>query len=416
MTEIPKSHSVLGASNCERWFNCPGSVSLIEQMPKRGRESIYASEGVVAHAIGEWKLRKIFGEHDYMPEPKIEDVYEQDGHRIVVDTEMLDATEVYYELVKGFIDRYRLDRSDVQIEAIVQIPCDFESHAEMFGTADCILHVPYDRLIVIDYKHGAGHRVDVDNNKQLLYYALGAWFTLPTDQRDQLDVVQLVICQPRVPGGGIQSFELSTDRLRAFYLDLLDAVKRVKPGAEVKAGDWCRWCPAKPICPALRERVFELATVDFSEVHVLEAVAPPSLPAPASLPPQVVANLLDHTDMIKKWLDSVEMYAESLLESGVDVPGYKMVKKRTNRAWLDRQQTIDVLEPALGDDIYVDPKLKSPAQIEKLMKEQKFDEETISKVSALYHNPDKGKTIVKDVDSRQALTPSAIQDFIDINV
>ena len=44
------AHAVLSPSSAERWFNCPGSVALIDTLPPEAfRTSKFAAEGTVAH-------------------------------------------------------------------------------------------------------------------------------------------------------------------------------------------------------------------------------------------------------------------------------------------------------------------------------------------------------------------------------
>ena len=50
-----RAHSELGASSCERWWNCPGSVAASRGMPNRSSPA--AELGTAAHEVAELCLR-----------------------------------------------------------------------------------------------------------------------------------------------------------------------------------------------------------------------------------------------------------------------------------------------------------------------------------------------------------------------
>ncbi len=53
----PITHSVLGASAAERWIHCPPSARLTAGM--QDEETSFAAEGTAAHALCEWKVRRV---------------------------------------------------------------------------------------------------------------------------------------------------------------------------------------------------------------------------------------------------------------------------------------------------------------------------------------------------------------------
>jgi hypothetical protein len=72
-------------------------------------------------------------------------------------------------------------------------------------------------------------------------------------------------------------------------------------------------------------------------------------------------------------MKSMRARANAMLDAGQEVPGFKLVERRANRAWTDEAETIARLH-AQGferDDIG-DWELKSPAQIEKLLGKKAF--------------------------------------------
>lgn len=392
-----KAHDVLGASNCERWWNCPGSVELVAQAPKT-KPGVYASEGTAAHELAaELVTAYLF---DRKPTLGLGSKIKADGITFVVDEEMMNACTMYLDYIKDVIEKYHVPKDKVLVEYKVKISTPY---GDRFGTADCIIVAPYQFLMVIDFKYGAGVMVDIEMNYQVLFYLLGGMLAIDLLDLMELEYVRGVVIQPRAPGGGIKEWEVDAGFVLTEWREQFDdAVARVKPGAERKAGDWCRWCPAKPFCPELRNVVQTTAQVVFDNVNVPALIPNKSLPAPHTLTPEMVARVLDNKALLEAWLDSVAAYGQGSAESGIEIPGYKLVAKRSNRAWIDEQQVVDEFggDPAI--ELFT-KKLKSPAQLEKIV-----GKEVVQKYC---ENPDKGVTLVPESDKRPAIQVSKDNPF-----
>lgn len=94
----------------------------------------------------------------------------------------------------------------------------------------------------------------------------------------------------------------------------------------------------------------------------------------ASYDPADLARTLDKIGIIEDWCSSVRAFAYAEAQSGRTPPGYKLVDKRAVRKWAD--STVDSVPAAIyrlklniaDEEIFEEPKLKSPTQIEKLLK------------------------------------------------
>ena len=168
-----RAHSSLGASSASRWLACPSSVALSEGIVEK--ESQFASEGTCAHEIADMALTNNKNAADYIGQ-------EFEGH--VVTKEMADYTQMYIDYV-----REAGDGKEVSIEERVSLAFIDE---RMFGSNDAIIYEPYGQLEVVDLKYGKGVEVLPENNKQLMYYALGA------AQGGEYSSVKMTIVQPRV--------------------------------------------------------------------------------------------------------------------------------------------------------------------------------------------------------------------------
>jgi hypothetical protein len=384
-----RAHAVLGASSAHRWMACPGSVRLSAAAPPRA-SSRYADEGTAAHQLAEWCLRENSHAADRVGTVELVNSVEWE-----VTEEMADAVQVFVDTVRAewragdtLLVEQRFDLSGL--------------HGGMFGTNDaCVVSPSRGTLFVFDYKHGKGHAVEAVGNPQLRYYGLGALMHLGMAG---IHTIVLTIVQPRAPhrDGPVRRETISAMDLLEWTADLRRAARATEAAdAPVNAGEWCTFCPAAGTCPALRDKALESAMADFAGA-VIKVPADPGV-----LTPEQMARLLDASDLIDKWLAAVRAHALHLAESGGTVPGYKLVDKRATRKWRDDGAAPQLLS-GLGldqDDIF-DRKLRSPAQVEKLLPKEKRGD-----LAALVVKESSGVNLVRDDDARPSRVASAIADF-----
>ena len=408
MTEPLLAHSPIGASSCERWLNCPGSVNLAKGLPP-SKSSIYAATGTVAHMLGEQALNSYiqFGPMHCGPYEALKDEvgrsYVESDFEIEVTEEMVEAVEIYLDAVVKYAEEYC---ADIKPEVRFHMP---HIDPQAFGTCDAMLYATLDRIIVIDYKHGQGHAVEVENNYQLKYYALGAYYSLPEDLRD-IGYVEMVIVQPRAKhlDGPVRSCVITKAELLAFEVELKEAIARVRAAdASLQVGKWCTFCTARPVCPALRKDIEEKACLVFDKIEQ----EPLELPPVSTIEPERLAKLMENAALFRSWCDSVAALATALAEKGIEIPGYKMVDKYGNRRWINEKDVESAYSLELGDDLY-NKKLKSPAQLEKVLKKRKDE------LTDYVEKPLTGRVLVPVSDGRHEVPtgPTSVFDtFIDVD-
>ncbi|ASN73066.1 PD-(D/E)XK nuclease superfamily protein [Ralstonia phage DU_RP_II] len=289
-----------------------------------------------------------------------------------------------------------------------------ELHSDLFGTSDAIVWQPHlERLSVIDLKYGAGVPVEVEDNPQLQYYALGA---LLANKQWKPREVEVVIVQPRCPhpDGPVRTQVLQVVDLLDFAADLVEAVKRTEEASAaylcadsgpleaqwqrmyLEPGDHCRFCPAAAICPAQKNKAQQLAKQAFA----------PGLPYDA----KQLAETLEWLPVLEAWIKNTREFAYAEAEKGHDIPRHKLVEKRATRKWRELS-AVDItrLEIAVGGEVYDEPSLKSPAAIEKLLpKDQRkiLDDLCIKESS--------GHTLVHESDRREAIKVDARSAFSEV--
>ena len=370
-------HSVYGPSGAARWLNCPGSIKAEEGIPDT--ESSFAFEGTCAHELAEWALRRNF------------QTVEVVGEALPINKELISQQMADY--VQEYVDYVRSLGGDQEYEQEVSygrwVPGGF-------GTADAIV-TKDDTLFVIDLKYGKGVPVHAEENPQGMLYALGA--LAERDSFQKFEKVVIVIHQPRLEH--VSVWETTPKDLYAFgnYAGLQSALT-IEPNAKRIPGETqCRWCKAKPVCPALKNKAEHALMVQF---HEMETSAP--IP-PENLTDQDLQFVMHNKSLIETWLKSVETYVISRIESGGTFDGWKMVEGRSNRRWADEAAAEKLLTKLLGAKAFVKKLLTAPAAEKVLGKEGK------EKIQDLIVKPPGSPVLVPDDDKRAPIQTLTLSDF-----
>jgi uncharacterized protein DUF2800 len=343
-----KKHSDIGASSAARWMNCSGSVALCEKAPPR-ESSEAADEGTAAHELLEACVLDASHARHFLG---------QKFNGFTVTGEMADAVQTAVDWAF---------RKREEIGGIIEVEQKFdlsELFPGLYGTNDINIFKRGKRLVVCDYKHGQT-AVEVQENKQLLFYALGA----ARKHNFEFEDVEMVIVQPRCPhpAGPIRSWIVKKEYLVSWGTVLVEAARLTQsPGAPLYRGEWCRYCPAKGICPKQNEAVEK--ALDISTNNVIR------LPEVTALTDLQMVKILEGKKLIEDFIDNVQRAALHRLKNGEKIEGLKLVAGRGARIWKNEDDAKTYLEEHLGDGAYT-KKLLSVAQVEKVL--PKKDIETL---------------------------------------
>ena len=461
------SHSNLGASAASRWMDCTASPTLIETMPTGlSSSSIFAEEGSAAHFLAEtmtlqmlkarrkagihplsvdWKgvliakpadltLEQWNDEEDYAFYGGEDGLLLIDGGKIaagVVDPigfahptnqfwvteEMEEACFMYVRTIEAQIEA--AVSPDVRVEVCTYPLLD---NSSVYGTADCIVTDKVGGQVwVSDFKYGKGVKVTAPHNAQAMFYAAGA---LMNEVRgghtwDDSDRVNVVIIQPRIEfndGTSISEWRTTAGEILTWRDEELQAKVDATQDDDQKeyiAGSYCRWCAAAPLCPLLQstalktaQEVFadDLPALTYSDAKSVELILPNATDDFG------LASAMKIAAVLENWTKKVRELADYRQRNGGKLPGFKMVRKRTNRRWVDEDAAMQLVRTVCGGDpedqekAFV-KKLKSPTQLEKAG----FDKDA---VAALTEKPEGGLTLVPDTDQRKEAA-TAISAFDD---
>ena len=379
---MPGLHAALSPSAAKRWCMCTPSARLNQKYKEifGDQSSEYAAEGTQAHAVAELKLRKELGE---INEFNYKAQREELG---TIPADMDRYTDDYVDVVLS--EYYTMKRSDPSTQLFVEQKLDMSDWIpECFGTSDAVI-VSDIGLIVIDLKYGKGVPVSAVENYQARIYALGAYAAF----KDLYKFKQIkeIIVQPRLD---------STSEEIIFVDDLLVwADSEVVPAAqmawrgegEFHAGPHCQFCSVKAIC---RENV-------LTSLNVIQNM----FDSPDVLSDKKVCDLLPFLDRAEDWIKAVRDYAYNQAIQGKEWRGYKLVRgKRPSRVWKNEDQVIDQLSRAgyTKEQYLSEPKLKSVAELEKVLHKQAFQA-----LVGKYVFQGEGKlALVPESDKREAYSP-----------
>jgi hypothetical protein len=222
----------------------------------------------------------------------------------------------------------------------------------------------------VDYKYGRGIKVSALENPQLMAYALGAMFSLPGVDADQVSKVEAHIFQPRVTGASPSDAIHALDLLEWGHTELAPTLSLIEKDGAIQrpyvSGDHCRFCPAKAQCPALRERALKAAAKAFEAKPV----------PPSALSDDEIADVLNEVDVVEIWFDGARKEGLRRALAGKRIGDRKVVEGRGKRSWTDEDTAGGwfVLRKGFGENEVYDRKLRSPAQLEKMLTDEQREE------------------------------------------
>jgi hypothetical protein len=352
---------IVGGSTAKRVIHCPGSVALVAQMPPQV-ENKYMADGTALHSAVDLLVNDGDASAYSLLGKTFNGIVLDDDHCEKLKTALALLDEIDPLEQMNFNTEQRVGFGDL-------LP-------GVFGSTDLIGRIG-NRAIVLDWKFGDGVVVSAEENEQLMFYAAAAMRTPESSWAfEGATEVECVIIQPPA----VRRWVTTPKRIRSFELSLKRAVKAAAaPDAALKAGDHCRFCPAKPTCPVMT------GAVDRATKVKLDALDNDLLGVYAS-----------NAVLLQGWIDDLHALVRTKIENGATIPGWKIVAKRGTRSWVDQGKATAALT-ALGVDP-IKKELVSPAQAEKLLKakKQNLPEGLVVSVSS-------GDTLAAESDPRPAV-------------
>lgn len=355
--------NIVGGSTAKRVMGCPGSVALCAKMPPRP-SSVYADLGTLLHNA----IAQVL-DQGVTPESLIGMKYQD---QVLTQDHIDNKLHVALDLLSEIDPK-------LEMEYAVETEVGFGDFLpDVFGSCDLLGRIG-NRAIVLDWKFGDGVAVGVEENEQLLFYAAAAMRTESVKWVfDGATEIECVIVQPP----SVKRWVTTVERVKIFENNLVASVKESqKKNAGLSAGEHCRWCAAKPICPKMTGAV-ERALQD--QIMSLDA--------------DTIGAYLKNCDLLEQWITDLRALAHQMLEADKPVPGWKLVNKRATRQWANEDQATDVLAKVIPEAELFVTKLITPAVAEKVLKKlgTKLPDDLVVAVSS-------GSTLAREDDPRPAV-------------
>lgn len=422
--DAPGFHARFAPSASARWMTCTASIPLVEELMKHARivesgSSKYADLGTAMHSAGEWVLS----------DPTREAIPDSIGFvcpdtGITITDSMAEIVEVYVETIR--------DKLAEEPGSILLLERRFHLHEECSGSVDATI-LATRKLMIEDLKTGTGHFVDPRHNYQLGIYAAAAYKEFQ-DFFD-FDTISAGIIQP--PLNNIKHVIYVPDELKKIEEEVVAVIDQVNEGKTrfMPSEDACRWCPAKPLCPAFNRKTVSRAIEDFANVYNPGEDDTPTSDFEAKFlgaDGDDIAKAMDWGDrlelvtMLELWVKSVKeqttemLYTDQIPEDDSLAGKFKVVTGRAgNRVYTDDRCHARL---ARKFKLKKSESMKStplgPTGMQTAIKKKVPDlkaKEIKEYVNRYVTCAPGGKTIVPFDDPREALssTASAVTDFAD---
>lgn len=361
----PEVHSPYGPSQAHAWEKCPQYVKVQAMFPEA--TSSYAEAGRLAHSIAEYKARTYFhepvGKRAYNARLK---KFKAEPH---YDPAMEEATELYLETLKELA----LSFSTPPFVALETMVSYTDWVPEGFGTSDCVM-IGSGRIIVIDYKNGAGVPVEAEDNSQMKLYALGALQTFRPIYGDTLQEATLVIVQPHA--GGVKRWDTTVAEVLKWGAEVIGpAALRAREATEPACpGDWCRFCKGKSQCTARAKQMLDAGRQFQQAPAAGSEKIPEDYSGPLLTDEEVGAALAAGAGLVA-WYKDLEAYALLACLDGREIPGFKAVEGRGSRDWVDLDAAFKALqERGVAEAMLYERKPVTAPALEKALGKKAFAE------------------------------------------
>lgn len=303
-----------------------------------------------------------------------------------------------------------LDNTTLLPEAKVAITST--GRTDLYGTADVLIYND-GVLEVIDLKTGAGTYVNESTSAQLKLYALAAMETFGLTP----DLIRLTIIQPRYWGDedAIRTLEIEPSALREWLsmavtraanaTDKLDAPGTVTEG--------CKMCAGRHVCEYRdREVAHAIGGDGHMTTHNVTEMAIRDTQDLTIYDNERLGQTLLLVPVIRDYCDALEEHAQEIIQSGEQVPGYKVVATAGKSKWVgDTDELLEKLKKStIKETQYMAYKLKTPKQVAALKTGPNGDKpmsKAIAKIIADHTGRSGGGlALVMDSDPRDSVVPS----------
>jgi len=258
-------------------------------------------------------------------------------------------------ILKSIKERYPLAEWQSEVSIDSGIPY-VTGYCDLLGIDDLSFDT---QAVLIELKSGYGYREPAESNLQVMAYSLGLL-------RDFEKVeAYLIECDKKTFSHVIFTREDSVKLANGIASVIRQVVKQE---GNYTPGSYCTYCSKLTFCPAHEQALQSIETYKES----IEAIK--------TLPPSEVGNKLskywDRMELIETYWSNLKARAMAIIEAGGEVEGFGVKVTSGSRRWVNEQEAIEAFGQ-LGIDYQRLLELKSPAQVEKTLKESGMNTKTV---------------------------------------
>jgi hypothetical protein len=411
-------HAKLSPSKRSRWALCPGSIREEAKYPDTGSGPA-AADGTHSHTLLEHCIKNGLSD----PMDQVGETFTDHEGTFKVDADRAAR-------VKSAIEYIRERSMNGLFSVISEQKVDPEfllGRKDLSGTVDCQIIGP-DFLELIDYKDGMGV-VTAEGNMQLEQYAYGvlAGYKLPVNGAFPFSRVIMTIVQPKLALKGMKPITSHEVTVRSLLDNagtiIVQAAATDKPDAPLVPGEsQCKFCRAKGSCAALAGNVMKEVGIMFQPVvtETLDVAQQSADKDPAQMDNAQIRQIMEAAPLMRQLLEAVEKEAMRRMESGISIPGLKLVHGRGSRAWAlpEEEMAEKLIKMGIPKSAVYETKLVTPAKAEKLTWEKRdgtkvsLTERQLKRMDQEYVSKLAGKlTVAPESDGRQAVIMNAAPMF-----
>ena len=388
-TKTTNGHSLISPSGASRWTACAGSVRLT--MNEENKTNAMAQRGTDIHQLGEMLLR---GETIIEATSIIREGEGSEG-MFYANRDMLEEAQQYFEYVNTLATE---PNAEIFAEAKVSIISEYDVSGHIDATV-----INGTTLHIIDLKTGRG-QVSAEENLQLQLYALGS-----LDEHEMFydfDKVVLHIVQDNAMISNTHYWETTVEDLEDFREWVTEKARLALQEDSVctPSESACQWCSHAGNCETLMGEVTEA----FEKVEEDEKNGANI----GDIPIEDISFLLMKRKMFDTVMKAYEARVEDELRAGNAVEGFKLIKGRKNKRWVNENEAYDKLKTWLPLDDIAPRKLLSPTQASKMLKGGDISARKANIFDTLFETPEGDIKLVASSAKGEAIVFA--EDFEDL--
>ena len=335
---MSEGHAFLAPSDAGAWVHCTARPGMAVAYPELGDpDNESAREGDAFH----WVLASMLNGNPFP--------LGGTHNGVVCDSDM----EAYAQPWVTYIQSHMAASAQIFVEHKLNMP---NISAQCWGTPDAVITNPDTKIVhIFDTKYGWG-LVEIFENWQLLTYAAGVYNILegPAEWTYRLHVGQP---RPWHRDGPHRPWTVSGPALGNYIRHLRTAAEEATGASpRLQTGNWCKHCPARRACPALRAE--GLSAVDLAREAAATEIPPDQLGVELAL-------LVRARDRLDTLITGRETEAFAALRQGKPVHGWIIEHPPGREAWKISGPEAIALGRAVGVDLAKPADVVTPNQARK---------------------------------------------------